>query len=374
MALFLFYTIILLLTARSYGLLKNKYFIYNIIFALTLCIFTTLESLYYRDSIFILPDEFGYLKMSNNIDFIDIIKAIHERYMAYILHVKIATLISPDYILKIINIPLIIILMIYLTKKYNNILILKYGPLFIPYLYIMSVNNMREVMANLVFFILLFNIVDIKIKNIHYVIILSVLLWSLRMQWFVVLFFSVLLLQFKQSPFIIKKVMYTLITIVLIALMMPFFNDKYSQYLGLSSFNNFNPTDVIHDNLELSGMSEIELFITAILKQLLTPLPTSKIEFLLFSNSMSNNLYLSEISRIIMNTVFYCMIIYTLFHIKSFYRFIMNNKANYVLFLVSVSTSLIYAFYMFGSGGSRTKLFPIILLFLFYVEKKSKKV
>jgi hypothetical protein len=373
MALFLFYSIILLLTARSYGLLKNKYFLYNIIFALTLCFLTIIESLYFRDSILILPDEFGYLEMSNNIDITEIITAIHQRYMAYILHVKLATLVSPDIILKIINIPLISILMIYLTKKYNNILILKYGPLFIPYLYIMSVNNMREVAANLVFFLLLFNIVDIKLKNIHYVIILSVLLWSLRMQWFVVLFFSVLLLQFKQSPFI-KKVMYTLITIAVIPLMTPFFNDIYSQYLGLGAFSNFNPGDAMHDDLELSGKSDIELFITAMLKQFLTPLPTSKIEFLLLSNSLSNNLYLSEISRIIMQTVFYCMIIYTLFHIKSFYRFIMNNKVNYVLFLVSVSTSLIYALYMFGSGGSRTKLFPIILLFLFYVEKKRKKV
>jgi hypothetical protein len=369
---FLLYSLILLIMVKHYGMLKNKYFIYNLMFLIVLFIFSTIESLYFTDSIFFLPDEHTFLRLSKEYSFSYLIENISNRYNVYLLNVKLSTILSPDIMLKLLNAPIIMILFVYLAHHYKNIEILKFAPFILPYMYIISLTNSREGMVNLVFFLLLFVMVEFKFKNLLYILVLSILLYSLRMPWLLVLWFSLFLFYLKSARIFIKILVVVLFA-SFIYLYWDFINSLFVRFNELGALGN---PDVSQERygVELNAENQYYTFMVALLKQIFSPIPLSKLHMMLFTNHISNNLYLVEITRVVMNTAFYMLMLYTLVHIKFFYKFIVNNKLHLVLFFVSIGSSILYALYLFGSGGSRTKLFPIILLFLFYVEMRNKEV
>lgn len=363
--LFLLITIII---QYKYHLLDNKYIYINYFIISFLSFIYLSETFCIADKIFFMFDEEYFYQEALNKTYSSIFLNILSLYNVYFFFVKsVLEGFHFPVLLKIINVFFSIWLMILFSRKYENNEIIRYYPIFLPYLFTLSFTNMRDSMMLLVFFSLIYFLTKKKsIKEYIIIFILSFLLISLRPMWLLMIYGSYLLILFLRGNIFIKIGSLILIGIILIFSIDFLINEIY-RALIFSNIINMRAETI--EALERYGNNFILL---SIIRQLTTPFPHTKIQQLL-SGTPSENLYIFEIARTIMMISYYYLIFYVVKYRKRFYEFIKKDVFNQVLLLTAIINTIFYAVYIQGGGSSRNKVFPIILLFLFFCYMKNNK-
>lgn len=106
---------------------------------------------------------------------------------------------------------------------------------------------------------------------------------------------------------------------------------------------------------------------TAVIRQLVTPLPTSKLNQIA-TGGMSEAFYIYEISRSLMMAIVYGLALYAVFNWQYLGAVFRINRSLGALLLISILHTAAYSVYSDGGGDSRNKLYPFFLLFLLYFE------
>ena len=347
----------------------NRYFLINLVIISLLFLLHLIELWVFNNkSLLLQPDEIFFYNEASSQTIRDTLHHLLERYGLFILIDQLLLVFGNTLILKLFNIFFLTLFIMFLYKKYNNFLILKYFPVFLPFMYFLAFQNLRDIITILIFFILMhLSSQKLRFPILLKIVALSLLLWSLRPQWFMVLIAIFFITKFAISTFKYKFIYLILSFIALIF--------SYAYLTGQLSGIIWSIKATSERRMELLNVrvkSGLLAYLIGIFKQIFTPLPTSKIAQI-FSSDRSSNLYLIEISRIVMQTGLYFLIIYMLIHIKSFVKFVKENQYNLMLFWAAVINTILYGIYRMGSGGSRNKLFPVILLFLFFCDYIVKK-
>jgi hypothetical protein len=104
----------------------------------------------------------------------------------------------------------------------------------------------------------------------------------------------------------------------------------------------------------------------SLVRQLFTPLPTSKLSYML-TEGITPNLIIMEIFRMILMMSFYLMSALLLFKWKKVCNILKNNRFLQVLFTIAVINTILYAIYRDGGGSSRNKLYPIMFAYVTFI-------
>ena len=105
---------------------------------------------------------------------------------------------------------------------------------------------------------------------------------------------------------------------------------------------------------------------TAVLRQLFTPFPVSKLIDIL-KNGGGENLFIYELLRMHMLVVFYFLIFYCLAKWRSVLKVLSKNDFLKLLFGITVAYTLAYSLHSDGGGDTRNKVYPYLLLFIVFL-------
>ncbi|RAP27567.1 hypothetical protein DID74_00240 [Candidatus Marinamargulisbacteria bacterium SCGC AG-333-B06] len=375
MIVILLFLIVLLITAKQMGLISapykvNKWFLMNGSIFLFLGCLHFIEIQYFRSSWFNFFDEQAFFNYMNQFSFSELIVSLIDQYHIFYFFGKLTYISGGEFMLKIVHSIIALFTLLILYKQYHkNKFILMLFPFMFFYFYLLSLMNMRDVLMYCIVF-LLFYILNTNslLKTLLKGGVLLLILFSLRP-----LYAPILLLLFlwikRNEVRALGKLTILIGSIGFCFLMKDWF---------LGRIYNYFIVDILSQDsqrlaaLNYGGSITPISYIIGFFKQLFTPFPLSKIKFLLTSNQTIlnplGNLYLIEISRIILMSWVYILTLFSLLKIKSFIRFVYQSTFNTCLFYFSIINTLFYTAYNFGSGSSRTKLFPFFLLFLFFCE------
>jgi len=343
----------------------NKFYLLNLIIILVLFLFHMWEiNYFYPDNIFPFLDEMFFFQEGKYLSFDNLLDNFLDTYVLYLIFVKATIATGPAILLKVINIFVLSLLIIFLYIKYNrNDYLLLFFPLFLVYLYFLSYMNMRDTWILLFSFLLLNGITSLKKSNLVWTVLIALGLWMLRPMFVVLILGS-----YGAALFVKGNIKYKILSIITILLIVFVFYDflvtQYGHYTSKVAGSNVDKRiELLNVQEKLTPVS----YLIAFVKQFTTPLPTSKLNQMIF-HGHSDNLYMIEISRVIMHTMFYFLIIFTVVHFRSFKIFLSSSLFNQMFFWFALANSVVYTFYRMGSGSSRNKVLPIILLFVFFVQ------
>jgi len=394
MLVFLILVTILIITAYYSKLFVppyhiNKWFLVNIVVAGLLFTFHIFEIMYFKTVIldssqtffnanfFTVFDElFFYEKMSNyptSSRFLTPLSQLQDAKLSFLFNIKyelyyifgfLTLQFSHPLALKLVNLFFVFFILLLLYSVSNrNPKILMFFPICFPYLYLLSFTNMRDM--QLIFFSLfLFRMVDpFRKRHLLLIIPICILILSYRP---IMLFVSLFIILIILYPSLKKAHRYILLTLagLLCILSAPFIviNFRRATILTIQAITN-------------GGGSITSLYLQGIFKQLLAPVPISKINYLLNPANIDTNpkhtLHIFESSRILLMSWVYVAYGVVLFNLKSFWTFIRSSQFNVCLFWFALFNTLMYVIYMGGMGSSRNKLYPFILIFLYIADRMS---
>jgi len=122
----------------------------------------------------------------------------------------------------------------------------------------------------------------------------------------------------------------------------------------------------INRSQELKNLPFISENAAATIRQLFTPFPLSKLARFLTIGA-GENLYIYEFVRMIMMSSFYFLTLYCLIFWRKIWRVFAQNDFLKLVFGIALAYTLAYAIYADGGGDSRNKIYPYLLLYLFFV-------
>jgi hypothetical protein len=291
------------------------------------------------------------------------------RYNGYLIYAHLAQVGTPEWVLKAVNIPWLWIFMVQLYRlSGSSRWSLRLFPLALPYLYVLSFMNMRD-MIGLVILMMLITLTATRIHHLDSmpVRIIAVsagalVLASLRPQWIVFFVASVSVLAMVIGR---ARLRYATAFLVLAAgtLAYPLLATQLDRLQIVAAYSVLSRTS---ENAQALGTSQFGVRSAAIgvARQLITPLPTSKL-VALTHEPPGANLYLIEVTRIIMNTSFIAALLLVAWRFREFLVFVKHRPAVFLLAVFAAVNTVVYGVYLFGVGSSRNKVLPIILVFLY---------
>ncbi len=356
--------------AKKMRILYHPAFLLNVV----ACFFVALLS--FGEVLILSPENF-FPRLDENFfvnaakeDFSTIISG-NNRYLGFIIFSHLTYITSCEEALKFQLLPfaLFILLVVYdFTRKKNALWLF---PVVWGYIYMLATLAMRDT-------ILIAGMLGILLKLSRAESKLAFGCWSfwglvffsfLRPEYSIVLFLTILwycgAVRFKKKFFATYFIPSFLILLVFI------FSNSFVIEVG----NVFYPGRIesYKEDFVETGSSVPFLGdnLNALLRQLFTPLPSSKMVYLL-SHGPSSNLVLKEVFRIVIMLGFYIMLLFLLFRPKAVYFLLRNNYFLQLLFIVSVINTIFYAVYRSGGGSTRNKVFPIFLVFIIYIKLKDR--
>lgn len=321
------------------------------------------------DNLFRFLDE-AYFARESKAALSDLLSQGVSRYNAYLIYAHLAQVMTPEWILKAVNIPWLWVFMIQLYRMSGSSpWVLRLFPLALPYLYVLSFLNMRDMLA-LVAAMMVFNLLGTRMRYLDHIGVRAlaiglalVLLASLRPQWAVFLAASVLLVPVVTGGHR-ARVASALAAVLVIVVSLPLVSPWLAQLQTVAAYS-----------VEARGSERVDLVagvtgfgvasaVIGVGRQLFTPLPSSKLVAML-REPPGPNLYLKELARMVMNTWFAGSVIFVLTQWGGFSAYIRRNRANALLTIFAAINTVVYGIYFFGVGSSRNKVLPMILVFLF---------
>jgi hypothetical protein len=292
------------------------------------------------------------------------------RYNAYLVYAHVAQIMTPEWILKVVNIPWLWVLLIQFYRWADSSpWVLRLFPFALPYLYILSFLNMRD-MLTLVTVMMLFGLFRTRLRYLEHVAVRSLaiilallLLATLRPQWVIIVAASILILPLVTGG-TRARVAGAVATVAIVAVSLPFLQPWVTRLQVTAAYS-----------VEARGSERVALITSGqgfgavsaaigVGRQLFTPLPTSKLrEFM--RGPPGQNLYVKEVSRMVMNIWFMGSVVFVLMRLGQFFRYVRRRKHIALLAVFAGINTLVYGMYFFGVGSSRNKVLPMILVFLF---------
>lgn len=312
----------------------------------------------------------AYFAQESQADLSDLLAQGATRYNAYLIYAHLAQVMAPEWILKALNIPWLWVFMIQLFRMSGSSpWVFRLFPLALPYLYILSFLNMRD-MLGLVAVMMVFNLLGTRIRHLEHIAVRSVamvmalvLLASLRPQWVVFLAASVLIVPMLTGG-TRSRIASAIATLAVLAVALPLVSPWLIQLRAVAAYSVEARGSERVDLVARGGGFGVASGAIGVGRQLFTPLPTSKLVALL-REPPGSNLYLKEMTRVVMNTWFVGSIIYVLMHLGGFAGYVRRSKAVALLAVFAAINTIVYGIYFFGVGSSRNKVLPMILVFLF---------
>lgn len=363
--MFIIIWLIVFLYAIRLKIINHPAFIFNVFFALFICVLAFLEVGLLKDgTIFLNPDE-PWFSMEAQRPLQEIL-VNHKRYLAYILYSHSTYVLVGEWGFKIQSLPFALLsaMILYDASGKKNALWL--FPIVFGYVYFLATLHMRDLM--------------IICTSLYFALKVSrggskeIITWSA----IAMLFFSVLRPEFSIMWFFImiwllacywaknKFFMIFVIPVILSFISFAFFSDVF---VNIASY--FYPERIksyVDDRaVELDSIFYFNDNINALIRQLITPLPTSKISYML-NYGLATNLFFQEIFRMVLMSLFYIMSIALLFNLKKSYLLIKENRFLQVLFAIALINTYLYAIYRDGGGSSRNKLYPIIWVYVVFLN------
>jgi hypothetical protein len=299
------------------------------------------------------------------------------RYNGYLIYAHLAQVATPEWILKSVNIPWLWIFMVQLYRMSGSSpWSLRLFPIALPYLYFLSFMNMRD-MIGLVVIMMLTTMVTTRVRHLDClpariiaIAVALVLLGSLRPQWIVFFAASVSVL-----AMIVGRARMRLATAVLAitaaGIAYPMLSSQFDRLRVVAAYSVLTRTSETVQSLGTSQFG-IESGIVGVLRQLITPLPTSKI-VALTREQPGENLYLIEVARIIMNTWFISALVLVAWRFRDFVVYVRLRSSVFLFGIFAAVNTIVYGVYFFGVGSSRNKVLPIILVFMYVCHILDKR-
>jgi hypothetical protein len=312
----------------------------------------------------------AYFARESQANLSDLLAQGATRYNAYLIYAHLAQVMTPEWILKAVNIPWLWVFMIQLFRMSGSSpWVFRLFPLALPYLYVLSFLNMRD-MLGLVAVMMVFNLLGTRIRYLEHVavrtvaiVLALVLLASLRPQWVVFLAASVLIVPMLTGG-TRSRMVSAVATAAIFAVALPLVSPWLIQLQAVAAFSVEARGSERVDLIARGGGFGVASGVIGVGRQLFTPLPTSKLVALL-REPPGSNLYLKEMTRMVMNTWFVGSIIYVLMHLGGFASYVRRNKAVALFAVFAAINTVVYGMYFFGVGSSRNKILPMILVFLY---------
>lgn len=302
------------------------------------------------------------------------------RYNAYLIYAHLAQIMTPEWILKAVNIPWLWVFMIQLYRlSGSSPWVLRLFPLALPYLYVLSFLNMRDMLA-LVTAMMVLSLMGTRMRYLDHIGVRTVaiglamvLLASLRPQWVVFLVASALLVPMVTGGYR-AGVASALAAVLVIVVSLPLVSPWLAQLRTVAAYSvearGSERVDLVAGVAGVAGFG-VTSAVIGVGRQLFTPLPSSKLVALL-RDPPGPNLYLKELARMVMNLWFAGSVIFVLTQLGGFLAYIRRNRALALLAIFAAINTVVYGIYFFGVGSSRNKVLPMILVFLFVCHTLEK--
>ncbi|MDH5652059.1 MAG: hypothetical protein OEZ39_09400 [Gammaproteobacteria bacterium] len=351
--------------AAKLGVLRHPAFILNYVFAVFIVLFSFSEVLFFNEQTFYINSDEVWFANEAKLSLLEI-WAKHTRYFLYIAYSHTTYLLTGEWGFKLQSVPFALLIALILYDGVKKIEILWLFPFFLGYIFFISTLNMRDTM---VICIMLFYMLKISTANVKWLLVLSLVVANLclyiRPEYFYVCF----LLMFW--VLISRTVRGGLFVLCVIPSFFIIFSYIYIGDLVFSIAKIIYPVRIdsyLNETaVEITNVPFMNSNAASIVRQLLTPLPSSKINYFL-TQGLSQNLFLLEFFRIIMMTSYYIMALMLMYKWRSTYAVMRDNIFLHAIFIMAVINTLLYAIYRDGGGASRNKLYPIILVLCLFVS------
>ncbi|MCC5879172.1 MAG: hypothetical protein JJU03_04675 [Idiomarina sp.] len=352
------------IAAHKVNILSSKYFLFLLLVTFTLASLFLFETyvLLPEDSFYRLDED--YFRMEVNHSFAHILEN-HRRYLLFVLYSKSNYFLFGEFGLKIQSIPFVLLTSILLYKVTQRKISLVLFPIVFLYVVFLSALLMRDAM--LVFFTLYFIYLCVNAKgNIKFILFTFCCVFFflfIRPEAAVLFAASALWFSLYKIFGVSKKINFVYLPLIFILLFVsPFYNyliDVAGYVVGVGRLSIF--AELKSDSF--MGIPFLNQNIQIIIRQIITPVPTSKLYEMIYEG-VSSNFYLYEISRMVLMGAFYFGALFLMFRPG----YVMNviNKSDFVAFLILLATlyTVSYALYSEGGGDSRNKLYPFLLVFI----------
>jgi hypothetical protein len=361
--LFVLFLLCAFVFAKRLGLLYRYELLVNLLAISIIVVFVYFELIVFNNSdLFKLSDEVFFLELAEfNYDYLF---DRHSRYFLYAAYSKLNAATFGSSFLKVQNIPFSLAIALLVYKLSNRRASLLFFPLVFGYIYVLSISNLRDSM--LILLVLLY-VVVLKnasvLKSLILTIFISLLFMYIRPEYAIVIVISwaiLMVCRMIPSRFVWKSLVAVASIFVTGYLALPHwvldlsdavYPERVSGYLA--------ERDESEINVSFIGPNG-----GALIRQILTPFPPSKLMMLITNPEFTDNLVITEATRIVLLSIFYFLMIYCMINYRHISR-VMGDRADLqILFTISVVVSILYALYGAGGGDSRNKLFPYLFTYV----------
>ena len=344
---------------------KNGFLLVTVIFCFSLLCFVlqvyeyqTFSTLLYK------TDEQTYIDLASK-DIDDLARSLWILINKYFFYIELT---SNYYIMKMVNIPILMLFAYYFylildSKKYSLLLVI-----FVPYLFIMSVSNLRDLT-------ILFSIVSffyfLKQKSYITSLFLFVLLLFLRPLMAILAIFSLLIVLFFTFKLKMRsKVLYLIFSLVFFVFSYVLMKDYIISYFNYYSYLYDNSGDVGARGIIASGFS-IKDFSHAILTYIATPMPHSLLKRIASGGSDIWGIT-DDVFRVIGQIIYYLMIISVVVIIvikpkESFKKIKLVSVELKAFILTLLLYAPVYAIHLSGITHQRLKVPFQIAVFIIFI-------
>lgn len=222
------------------------------------------------------------------------------------------------------------------------------------------------------------------LKVVFQVFILLMLLFLLRPFAVFIVVFSIYMFELfsklKNKPFsdVLSLLFYNILMALLISGLFYFlFQDKIDQYIRTLTYFSENGLWLDESKSSVKPALTFQYFSYAIVRYFSTPLPTSLLERFLMQDVTQFG-YLDDVIRFLNQLFYFLMLTWILIKLVWLKLKITTNwnSSVWVLFVVTLINSVIYALYYAGGGHSRIKLLLFVFVFVVFtcLGKKNNDV
>jgi hypothetical protein len=286
--------------------------------------------------------------------------------------------------IKLINIPIGILTIASLSKVFDNKIPILYYVLFLPYVLIMFISNLRDI---LIIYVALLTFINLgKSSNVKTITKISIYLGCMYLlrPLYVVLILVIAFITKNNMLFLkgrIKdlksrsKYRYIVpIIVIIIVGISPVYDlliNKYN-YIGYKYIDNYELADNFRRNISYYSGNLVVDTIYGFIRFVFTPLPSSLISRVLYGFNQYGKM--EDIIRIIHQIIYFYLLIYLTFNIRYFKKVLFNiNQLQLSVLLFLFSYFPIYSFYLQGVSHQRTKLpFQLFIFVLYYLIRLYK--
>ena len=335
---------------------------------------------------YFISDELAYIDFDDAQGLSESAKS--DRILWFYYHRLVAFIMPADGLFnKLISLPFLplLLLLVYNICNKRNLSLFLF--LLCPYLLFLMQTALRDIV--ILYFTLLIvsywcNAPSKNLKVIFQLITFTFLLFMLRPFAVFIIAFSIyvyeLFTRFANKPF--RDVFYLLFYNAVVAILISgifyiLFQDRIDQYIRTLTYLNENGLWLDESKSNVKPALTFQYFSYAIIRYISTPLPTSLLERFL-TESVTQFGYLDDIVRLLNQLFYFAMLIWIVFKlvIKKCKLVAQWSSTIWVLCIVTILNSIVYALYYAGGGHSRIKLLLFVFVFIVFVclERRDNEV